>query len=300
MSAGPKSWGELLQQYEKQRIQPPPPDAYVKQRIVKHEDAGIFSDTSSTGADTSVMCDTRLYSTDQVFAPEEPAKPRRPAIQRDHGFEIFAWPKRQPRAEPERPPQLQKTSTTVRDFNLLTGAPLESPFKATVKQVIEQRAQARNASMRRKDDPISNTFPTSELEAMRTAQEAKQREAVVTHHLQMMPETERRAHSRVFDIISGETRDEATAKKMTNDFPNSTIGRGLAKLAREQKIVEGRERDRIRDEDRVACRYNNGRVNELRNYDIVTERPTFPTLDKSVRNKPSIWQWCQTEKLEVH
>ena len=292
----PKTWGEILKQYESQRIQPPPPDAYVKQKIVRHEDGGIFADTTKMEGDTEVRCDTRLYSTDQVFAPDDLPKPRRPAVQRDHGFEIFAWPKRQPRAEPERPPSL----TNTRDFNILTGAPIEGRFKSTVKHLLDQRDQARTASMRRSIDPVSNTFPTAELEATRGQQEALQRQAIVTHKLEMMPETERRAHAGVLNIISGETRDEATAQKMTNDFPNSTIGRGLMKLEREQRIVEARERVHMRDMDRVACRYNNGRANELRDYDIVTERRMYPALDKSVRNKPSIWQWCQDERLDLH
>ena len=59
------------------------------------------------------------------------------------------------------------------------------------------------------------------------------------------------------------------------------------------------ENERLRDLARVSCRFNNGRASELRNYNIINGVSVHQSLDKSVKNRPSVWQWCNTEKLDV-
>lgn len=296
-SQEPESWGEFLKQYERGRNHPPPLESYKRDEIVVHEEGGIFSDTRKleTGS-VPIHVDTHIYSTTAIFDPLE-EKPRRKIVARDHGLDFLAWPKK-PKEE-QIPARFSKRDGQVRDYNAITGVPFESNFKSTVKHIIDTREVAKSVSLRRSIDPVSNTFPTAELEATREEQEALQRQAMIACRLERMPENEKRTQTGAYDIICGTTVDEKLASKLVNDYPNSNPGRAKLALDRESKLLAQRESERLRDMARVSCRFNNGRASELRNYNIINGASVHQSLDKSVKNKPSVWMWCNTEKLDV-
>jgi hypothetical protein len=146
--------------------------------------------------------------------------------------------------------------------------------------------------------PVSNTFPTSDLEDRRQADEAATRKRIIDARLQRLPENEKRANSRALNIISCELFDESAASA-SNDFPLSSLGRAINGRDMETGIIAERGRLQARDQARVSCRYNTGRGDELRDWNIVNGSPVQAGLSADVIPKPSVWEWCKTERLDV-
>ncbi|OHT10644.1 hypothetical protein TRFO_04144 [Tritrichomonas foetus] len=302
----PKSWADLLKQKESERNQPPPKEFYVKEKITVHEEGGIFPDTSVLQMDEpKEFVDTSFYATDQLFQEEEADKNPRPfKPNHDHGNEPFIWPtknryiREKEDAEKLKTRPLTKRDQKNRDFDLITGVPFENGFKNTVKQLLDQKEKSNSFRMSRNFDPISNTFPTAELETTRLNKEALEFQANVTKHLEKMPPTIQRANNGTLNIITGECTDEHSLTAI-NEFPNSDINRGVHRWARESQIVETREIQHHKEEERIGCRYNNGRERMLRDFNIINGNAEQHSLDVSVKHKPSVWQWCQAERLET-
>lgn len=303
----PKTWADVLKQKESERNQPPPKDAYIRQSVVVHQDAGIFPDSNYSPDPNSekdnVFVDTHFYSTTQIFDDDEPKKII-PKPNHDHGNEPFIWhTKTKYERAREDKTSTQSTRLThrdikTRDFDMITGVPYENGFKSTIKRLLEQKEKSNTFRLNRSFDPVSNTFPTAELESTRLQGEALAHQNNVTYHLNRMPETIQRAENGTLNIITGECSNDESLKAI-NEFRNSSLARGQQRWARESQIVNSREIQRNKEIERIGCRFNNGRSRMLRDYNIINSNPEQHQLDASVRNKPSVWQWCQTERIET-
>lgn len=304
----PKTWGELLKQREAERNQPPPKEAYIPPTITIHQEGGIFPDTNFSpdpDADPSsndIPLDTHFYSTTSIFDEEE-EKPRPVKPSHDHGNEPFIWPMKTKYERELEEPVKQTTRKSyrdikTRDFDMITGVPFENGFKSTVKRLLDQKEKSNSFKLRRSFDPISNTFPTEELETTRLQNEALAHQATVTAHLEKMPKTLQRSQNGTLNIITGECTD-VNSLSAINEFPNTSIARGQNKLARESEIVNTRQIQRNKEIERIGCRYNNGRERMLRDFNIISNAEESHCLDVSVKHKPSVWQWCQSERLDT-
>jgi hypothetical protein len=296
----PKSWGEILQLRAAERAQPPAREFYSLPRTRVHTDGGIFADTTPVAdAEQHPVCDTHMYSSTALFDPAEPGRPRGIRPPRDHGLSITHWrPPRPPEPPDEtKPDRVGRRDRKVRDYDAVTGVPFEDSFKSSVQRILEKREQGRSLSLNRKIDLVSNTFPTAELEATRLPNEAAARRQKLDHFLSKMPANEQRARMGALNVVTGQCDDEDTATRYTDDFPQSQIARSTKAIQQEAKILDGREQERSRNIARVACRHNNGRDRELRDWNIVNGVHVDSCMDESVKYKPSVWAWCETEML---
>jgi hypothetical protein len=112
-----------------------------------------------------------------------------------------------------------------------------------------------------------------------------------------MPEHEQRARSGSLNIVSWECQNEELVRRSISEFPSSHIGQAQKAARQESEIVEGKERQRSRDVQRVWCRFNAGRERELRDWNIVTGSHVDAHMDEAVKHRPSVWEWCATEAL---
>jgi hypothetical protein len=240
-----------------------------------------------------------LYSTTAIFDPEEDKGPRRIPPTRDHGFDLTAWPK-QPRTKSttEIPHRTMARDIKNRDYDMISGVPFENSFKSSLQQILATREQSQQFNQRRTISPISNTFPTKALEDTRAEAEALARQKVIERRLSGMPENERRARTGALNIIDGRCTDE-TAARVINDYPGSHPERSVKALQQEEKIIQERDRVHAQEVSRVSCRYNNGRAKELRDLNIINGGNWNAELSEDVRDKPSVWQWCSTERLDT-
>jgi hypothetical protein len=293
----PKSWAELLNRKVAERNKPPAREFYVRPEIKRYEEGGVFWDDRKLPMDPEdvVLADTHLYATTQIFDPEE-QKRRWIRPRHDSGRDIISWPAKSVPASPEKQHRVMRRDLKPRDYDLISGKPFDNGFKATVKQVLDKRETARNHSMTRSIDPISLTFPTAELERTRGPEETKRRDAVVSFRLSRMPPNERRASMNAMNVITGELRDPE-AVSLVNEFPNSQIERGIRAVKAETRIVGDQQGERDRNETRVRNRFNTGRARTWREWNIVTGEEMPSGLSESVMHKPSVWQWCEQEKL---
>ena len=304
----PKSWGELLKQRESERNRPPPREFYNLQPQIIHKEGGIFSDTRKTGEGVDEIerpTDDRLYSSTQIFDnpfdPPPPPQPIKPS--RDHGNGPFVWPHgfeaRREREEKDKQTLMIPKPRFSRDFDIISGESKSGSFKETVSQRMNDRNKEQQFRMNRKFDIISNTFPTLELETTRLQNEALEREAFVTRRREKMPKPVQRSESGSLNVITGEYKNEE-ALNAIDEFPHSDINRGMNKLMRESQIVQTREIAHDKEAARIPNRYNNmGRSRMLRDFNIISNQEQHQCMDASVKPRPSIWQWCQMEKLDV-
>ena len=303
----PSSWGELLREYEASRNRPPPKEFYTHQGLIRHAEAGVISAPAPEHITQTVDADTRLYSTTQLF--QEPAPvPRVERPRRDHGLDITSWPK-QRRAQREaadraayelrRSRGFSQSQRESGNFDIVTGVPHESPFKATVQQILQRREVATRSETMRAWNPVTNAYPTEVLETRRLAEETARRAREFEYTQSKLPANERRAQNTLVNIVTGELKDERAATAIREFPPYSATGRAELGLTREIAMVEAREAAERSRTARIGCRYNNGRMKELRDWNIVNGAPQRVGWDASVKMKPSVWQWLQTEKLDV-
>jgi hypothetical protein len=136
------------------------------------------------------------------------------------------------------------------------------------------------------------------MEATRVASETERQRQIVNARLNRMPENERRSNSGALNVVTGEIVHESGATAQ-NDFPLSHVGRATRGREQQTAIVTDRDRLERRDQSRVACRYSNGRERELRDWNIVNGTSMRASLDASVVPRPSVWEWCSTERLRA-
>ena len=184
------------------------------------------------------------------------------------------------------------------DYDIVSGMAHKSPYKTKIDQILKQREYAKTIEKQREYDPISNTFPSDCLEKERTLSDIQTRQNIIDHHLSKMPPNERRAQTSALNIITGECR-ERNVMNVVNDFPNSDERRCRTALKREREIVENRENAERCRTAKCANRFNNGRMKEIRNWNIINGTPTKVGWNENIKMKPSIWTWCQAEKLDL-
>jgi hypothetical protein len=181
---------------------------------------------------------------------------------------------------------------------MITGVPFEKPFRASLDEIRTKREKSQQFHHSRTISPVSHQFPTRDLDEADAGERERARATLVDFHLSKMPANERRARTGALNIIDGRCTDETVANAV-NDFPNSQIGRSIKALDRQARIVDDREQVRTKELSRVSCRYNNGRVRELRDWNIINGGQWNETLGDDVQNRPSVWEWCSTERLET-
>lgn len=302
----PKSWAELLKRRESDRIQPPPPEFYVREKVVKHEEGGIFGvsppEFPTRNDDEIEEYDVHFYQTTHIFDPEEPKvhhyKPRK-----DHGLNITAWKKNkrleQRDAKPEKTTNFPRAQLeSGKNFDIVTGVAHKSAFKSTVQDMLKNREKAKEISTKRKFDPIANMFPTGDLEQSRLQTETLQRTNTVQYYQNKMSSNERRAKNTLVNIITGEVFDKKAADSI-QEFSHPNIERAKTAVERERTLVQKREEEWEFQHSRVGNRYNNGRMKEVRNWNIINGDKKTPGWDSSVKMKPSVWEWCNMERLET-
>lgn len=303
----PSSWGELLRQYEASRNQPPPKEFYTHQGPIRHPEAGVISMAAPEHITHTVQADTRLYSSDHIFDEPAPVK-RVEKPRRDHGLDITSWPK-QRRAEREAADRaayelrqsrgFSQSQRESGDFDIVTGVPHEAPFKATIQQILRRREAATRSETTRAWNPVTNAYPTAVLETRRLSEESTRRARQFEYTQSKLPANERRAQNTLVNIITGEARDERAATAIREFPPYSATGRAELGRTREIAMVDAREEAERTRTARIGCRYNNGRMKELRDWNIVNGAPSRVGWDASVKMKPSVWQWLQAERLDV-
>ena len=309
----PRSWAEFLKQRESERNQPPPKEYYAKREQIHYQEAGVIpiqAPEKHPIEDSQNHMDPRFYTNSQVFPiKHDPAFPE-PALKfkpnHDNGKEITTW-KIKTKYQREiddtnefnmRPKNYPKAQMESEDYNIITCVPHESHYKSTIQTILKQRKFAENIDLNREFDPISNTFPSEILEIKRAASELQMRKNELDYHNSKLPKNERRAQNTLVNIITGEEKEKGAGKAI-NEFPDSQIGKFIKGIQQEKDIVENREKlERIRTA-RIGCRYNNGRFKGLRNWNIINGQNMSVGWDESVKMKPSIWTWCQSERLEV-
>lgn len=232
--------------------------------IIKHEEGGIFVEEAT------------------FFEYEEKFKPR---------AELDTAKKNSIRADYQH---------SNRDFDIISGQAKCSQFKSTINEILRQKESSQKILQTRSFDPISNTFPTDGLEMQRSEQETIDRAKYRESYLSRMPSNERRAKESMINIITGETKDEDLSRSLIHEFASTNINRNRKAMKLEEEIVQNREITATSKNKHVSCRYNtNGRLNELRDFDIITGQSKSSNLDFSVRMKPSIWEWCQEERIVI-
>lgn len=281
----PQSWADLLKQYEAGRNRPPPAEFYKREPTIKYMEGGIFSNTEpfeDTEPTADPPMDTSMYMSTNLFDEPEPehliVRPRR-----DHGLDLTAWPQK-PQKTNTQQPQRKRIGPTPKDFDIISGELLDSPYKRRVQALCKEK----QLSATFHDEGVPSDFfkegDNQELEARKTMR------------LSRMSSNERRAATGTVNIITGDVQDEAAAQSI-QEFSHPNYQRATLAVTREQTMVRNREEIAQRQLARVGCRYNNGRTRELRDFDIVKGTPVHPGWDQSVRMMPSTWEQCQMESL---
>lgn len=298
----PRSWVEILKQREAERNNPPTKEYYEKPVIKKYEDGGIFPDYSIAPLPDDLKkidIDTDIYL-DSLVQVKKPERIKVKKVAHDHGKDLLSWGKGpyddelKPRAFRKiKPPFLNE------DYNNLTGLPKDSPFKYTVNRILQQREKSQKAMQARQFDPISNTFPTSELEEQRIAIESRERSRLTQRALSKMPPNEKRVHENIVNIITGETTDENAARKFIRDFPSMDVRRNAKSQSPESVIIQKREEELQRRLDMNRYKYNTpGRLRETREYNIISGKDWDRKMDLGIKLRPSAWEWCKMEQIQ--
>jgi hypothetical protein len=302
----PTSWAELLKRREAERTAGPPLDSYRRLPPILPRPGGIAIEPAPESVPPpGEHIDTTLYRTTKLFDQEEVAvHPPRP--RRDHGPDIARWHSQtQQQREDETNAALAKqrlrgfpkVQLESGDFDIVSGVPYEAPFKATVGHIMRKREAAARCQERKRPDPVSHRIPIAALEERRVQNEAARRQNTIDYFQAKMPSNERRAKNTFVNIVTGELK-RPDAAAAVNDFPGSNPRKAEIALEREDDIVRRREEERRVQTARIGCRYNNGRMEEIRDWNIVSGAQTQPGWDESVKMKPSLWEWCEIERLE--
>jgi hypothetical protein len=301
----PKSWADILKQRQAARTAGPPVECYRQLDPILPRPGGVIPVSGPDAAPAAgEKVDTHIYATTCIFDPTDPpVHPDRPA--RDHGRTITVW-REQPQREREDEvaaalearrqrgfPRVQFESS---DYDLVSGVPYDKPFQATVDRLLKKRETAARCDARRRINPVSHRMPTEALEAHRVEAEALRRQREVAYFQAKMSENERRAKNTLVNIVTGDLKDAGSARAV-REFPTERPMRAELAIDREREIVRGRE-ERLRAQTaKVGCRYNNGRMLGVRDWDIISGREMTPGWDEGVKMKPELWEWCGIERI---
>jgi hypothetical protein len=304
----PESWEELLHQREAERNRPPTSEFYVRPKQKIYKDAGIFPDPPPRFHKPSpddVKVDVGFYQDTSIFREEKPpARVVRP--RHDHGLGILHWHEatRKEREDTDnatldkrRQRGFPRAYEESGDFDIVSGVPKKSSYAVTVKERQERNTASAKFAGTRKLGPVEDFMPTPELEARRIEAEARERKKMVDYRESKMPENERRARRGAVDVITGEVRDPKFAG-IVDDFHGSNPYRAELAMDREAEIVQHRGMEARAKTSHAACRYNNGRMKEIRDWNIISGKRAEVGWDDSVRFKPSTWEWLKKEELQ--
>ncbi|KAK8890308.1 hypothetical protein M9Y10_035081 [Tritrichomonas musculus] len=320
----PQSWAELLKMREAERNAPPPKEYYVRPTITFHPDGGVIYAQAPTTKpieekeNEGINVDSHFYTSTRIVDPfdeneedDDKETKRLKALRmrqnrHDHGLDITSW-KIKSKYERERddenefrnrPRNYPKAQMESENYDIISGVPHQSPYKDTIQNILKQREYAKRMETKRDFDPISNTFPSESLENQRTTSELQTRKREVDYYTNKLFPNERRAKNTLVNIITGEVKNEEAAKAI-NEFPTSDTRRCVTALRLEKEIVERREKAQRSKSSQAACRFNNGRMKEIRNWNIISGESSKVGWNENVKMKPSIWTWCQAERLDV-
>ncbi|KAH0794355.1 hypothetical protein GPJ56_001648 [Histomonas meleagridis] len=305
MRKQPTCWEDILKEREAERNRPPPPEAYIRPEIHKYEEGGIFSKTEFDDSDKKnevddIPIDPSFYTTASMEGDDSQTKRRKFKKIQDHD-DAFQWPKytKYQRQTEKAPTCTTRRDLESRDFDVISGlSHKESNFKSTIKQILDKKETYKQFKLSRQIDPISNTFPTEELESTRKQQEEMLHTTKYIEHLHKLSPNEQRAHSNEFNIITSECTNDSYLK-VINDFPNSSLQKAQLARKRETEYVTKREEEKNKTQQRVFQRFTNGREKEQRDYNIINGYTESRPLSANIREKPSVWQWCQSERLDA-
>jgi hypothetical protein len=303
----PKSWAELLKQREADRMKAIPSHCYRQLDPILPRPAGILPVAAPDTPPPTDKTDLHIYATTSRFDPKEPVPP--PDVPRhDHGPDIVQWrEKSQTDREAETNaiiearrlrgfPRVQFESS---NYDLISGVPYQAPFTARVDEIRKRREAAHLWDTQRKVDPVTDRFPSELLESQRIANDKAKRQRKVEYFEGKMSANERRAKKTLANIVTGEVKDESAAAAI-QEFPRGNPKRAEIAIVREKEIVRRRE-DRARVQTaKVGCRYNNGRMKEVRDWDIISGSDMQPGWDESVKMRPGVWDWCSTEGMKLN
>jgi hypothetical protein len=304
MDPKPKSWAELLKQREAERQIRPGPEFYCTTRPKPQVEAGIRCLAPPENPVETPKLDTHLYATTYIFDPEE-KKPQITHPTRDHGTDITRWPKRSPEEREDatnavlaqnRLKGFPKVQLESGDCDIVSGVPHKRPFTAAVEHIQGNRAYASKCSQHRKIDPVSNQFPSAALEAKHLADAQQERRNQVEHFQAKMSENERRAKNTGVNIITGEVKDPKAAKAI-REFATNPRRAEIARQREVDIVARREEAARIRTA-RTGCRFNTGRMNELKDWSIISGDAWRVGWDESVKMRPTVWEWCDAERCD--
>jgi hypothetical protein len=304
----PKSWAELLKRREAERVSSFGLEYYRRDALFRPTPAGVIPlPAPETSAPPDIIPDTHLYATTHIFDPLEPEPLRIPKIPpRQPTPDLVTWrdlPKQQREDEVNAilakqrargfPRALQDSDAR---YDLISGAPSQTPFQSRIDQILRDREHAFLIDSRRKPDPLANRFPTAELDEAAGADEKARKQREFEYWQSKLSANERRAKNTFVNLITGELKDANAAKSIT-EFCGRSTKRSEVALEREKDIVAKRDEHARVAQTRIGYRYNNGRMLELRDWDIVNGRGLQPGWDESVVMKPGAWECCTTEAL---
>ena len=304
----PSSWEDILIQRQSERNNPPDKKYYLKEKLIEHKEGGIFPNTTEDFESSNTIpinIDTSIYNSTSIYEIDE-VKPRKFKPSKDHGLDLLSWDKN---SKKELSNNFNKTSSIranynndKKEFDIVTGNNKKSQFKSTINEILFQKELSQKISKNRTFDPISNTFPTNDLENQRSIQDNNERNLLYEYTLNKMPPNERRVHESMVNIITGETKNEEIAQKFIHEFPNNNINRNKIAILKEQEIIQNRELTINHHNQQTSCRFNNlNRTKDNRDFDIINGNLNQNSnLNESVKFKPNIWDWCQTEALNLN
>jgi hypothetical protein len=178
----------------------------------------------------------------------------------------------------------------------VTGLPKDSAFSYTVKKLQERKQASAQFAENRESNPVKRGGIRAE-KIGRFEDEDLLRQQRVAYRESRMPPNERRARKGAIDIVTGDVKDSSFAD-IVDEFPRSNPSRAVLALEREAEIIERRlEHDRAQT-SHAACRCNNGRVKEIRDFNIINGRSEEVVMSNNVKFKPSQWEWLQREKMD--
>jgi hypothetical protein len=151
----------------------------------------------------------------------------------------------------------------------------------------------------RKAEPIGNSFPTAALNVQAAEEAVAQRKREFERWQGKLPPNEQRVANSLVNIITGELKDPKAASSVA-EFCGRSTWRAEVAGNREKAIIADREERARVAQARVGCRFNNGRMLELRDWNVINGYSVQPEWDETVKMMPTAWEWCSTEALPGH
>jgi hypothetical protein len=205
-----------------------------------------------------------------------------------------------PRKKEETKPKLDHPRLThyppKKDFNIISGTPNVLGYQKKLTEMKQQRERAVKIQSKLGMSPVTHAYPSEAFDAARVEKKEELTHLRFECKANQMPPQLQRAYRSEFNTITGEGHGPRVAN-ITQEFPHPNIGRALKAISRESDLVQNREAVSEIQRQRFECRYNNGRANDITNFDIISNGPRNAIWEPKVRARPGVWEWCSTEKV---